>query len=81
MAGTAVAMAGVVMTATACVYVGRDWVPSSLAVLGCGGYSCVDWRPREVGAGGVLRASDSCKGDALNAVSMATRVAHTVRCS
>jgi hypothetical protein len=81
MVGTTAVVAGVVMTASACVYGDRGWVPSSLAVLGCGDYNCVDWWPREVGARGVLRASDSCKGDALNAVSMATRVAHTVRCS
>jgi hypothetical protein len=39
------------------------------------------WQPREVGAGGVLRASVSCEGDALNTVSVATSVVHTTRFS
>lgn len=39
------------------------------------------WQPREVGAGGVLRVSVSCEGDALSIVSVATSVAHTARFS
>jgi hypothetical protein len=39
------------------------------------------WRPEEVEAEGMLRASVSCEGVALNAVSVATSVAHTARCS
>jgi hypothetical protein len=66
-------VAGVVTTATGCVataVAGRHRLWPFLAVAA-----------GEVGPRGVVRASDSCGGDALNAVSVATRVAHTTRCS
>jgi hypothetical protein len=50
----------------------RSWLGATpLGVLGCDGLE----------SGGVLRASVSCEGVALFAVSVATSVAHTARCS